>query len=277
VSRSARTPRSRRWTAAVVGGAATGAVLLGGGIALADGSGSGSADAPSTDQAPGDRGPAGERVVGTVTAVSDSSLTVTDDTGAAHELTLSDETRYGGPGGGPGGPGRGPGGPGEGRPGPGGGAPDAPADGSTPAAPSDGSTPAAPSEGDAPTAPSEGSAPSDAPAPPADGSTPAEGDAPAPPAGDAPDAGSAADIAVGDRVEVRVSDGAALEVREVDAHVDGTVVSVDGTDLTVVTTPGLRVDVDAASLSELPAVGDEVHLHGSVTDDGRTVVADADR
>jgi hypothetical protein len=40
VNSSARTTRSRRWTAVVVGGAATGAVLLGGGIALADGSGS---------------------------------------------------------------------------------------------------------------------------------------------------------------------------------------------------------------------------------------------
>ncbi|GAA4335086.1 hypothetical protein GCM10023162_38550 [Klenkia terrae] len=110
------------------------------------------------------------------------------------------------------------------------------------------------------------------PAPPADGETPAapaEGDAPA-----APAAGSVDDLAVGDRVEVRVSDGAALEVREVVATVDGTVVSVDGTDLTVVTTPGLRVDVDAASLSALPAVGDDVHLHGTVADDGRSVVAD---
>jgi hypothetical protein len=81
---------------------------------------------------------------------------------------------------------------------------------------------------------------------------------------------------VGDRVEVRVSDGTALDVREVRATVDGTVVSVDGTDLTVVTTPGLRVDVDAASLSPLPAVGDDVHLHGTVTDGGRTVVATDD-
>ncbi len=54
-------------------------------------------------------------------------------------------------------------------------------------------------------------------------------------------------------------------------------VSVDGTDLTVVTVPGLRVDVDAAALTDLPAVGDEVHVHGSVSDDGRTVVADAGR
>jgi len=266
VSRSARTPRSRRWTAAVVGGAATGAVLLGGGIALADGSGSDAA--PATDQAPGDGGPGGERVVGTVTAVSGSSLTVTDDTGAAHELTLSDQTRYGGPGGGPdGGPGRGPdggpgGGPGgdQGRPGPGGDAPAPPADGSAPEAPSEGGTPTAPS--DAPAAPSEGDAPA----------APSEGDAPA-----APSEGSAADIAVGDRVEVRVSDSTAVEVHEVHAHVDGTVVSVDGTDLTVVTVPGLRVDVDAAALSDVPAVGDEVHLHGSVSEDGRTVVADADR
>ncbi|WP_225235382.1 hypothetical protein [Klenkia terrae] len=242
MTRSARPTRSRRWTAVVVGGAATGAVLLGGGIALADGSDSTTTapDAPSAPSAPA----AGDRVVGTVTAVSDSAVTVTDDTGTEHELTLSDDTRFGGgPAGGPGG------GPGAGGP----------AGGPAPAAPADGSAPEAPAGGELP-------------APPADGETPAapaEGDAPA-----APAAGSVDDLAVGDRVEVRVSDGAALEVREVVATVDGTVVSVDGTDLTVVTTPGLRVDVDAASLSALPAVGDDVHLHGTVADDGRSVVAD---
>ena len=263
VTRSARTTRSRRWTAVVVGGAATGAVLLGGGIALADGSDSTTTapDAPSAPSAPA----AGDRVVGTVTAVSDSALTVTDDTGTEHELTLSDDTRFGGgPAGGPGG------GPGAGGPA-GGPAPAAPADGSAPA---DGERPTAP-----PTAPPPRRRPAASsrhprrtarPRPPRPRATP-----PTPPhAPAAPAAGSVDDLAVGDRVEVRVSDGAALEVREVVATVDGTVVSVDGTDLTVVTTPGLRVDVDAASLSALPAVGDDVHLQGTVADDGRSVVAD---
>ncbi|KQS56818.1 hypothetical protein ASG36_17475 [Geodermatophilus sp. Leaf369] len=235
------TTRTRRWTAGVVGGAVAGAVLLGGGVALADG-GSSTTEAPTTDApatdapaagapAPGDGpvgpgadgerptppadgeaptppadgaaptppadgeapagGPAaggpgaeGDRLVGTVTAVSDTALTLTDDTGETHELTLTDDTRIGG-------------GPGE--------------------------------------------------------------------------EGSVADLATGDRVEVRATDGTASEVREALAHVDGVVVSVDGTDLTVVTTPGLHVDVDAAALSEVPAVGDDVHLSGTVTDD--TVVA----
>ena len=226
------TTRTRRWTAGVVGGAVAGAVLLGGGVALADG-GSSTTEAPTTDApatdapaagapAPGDGpvgpgadgerptpptdgeaptppadgeapagGPAaggpgagGDRLVGTVTAVSDTALTLTDDTGETHELTLTDDTRIGG-------------GPGE--------------------------------------------------------------------------EGSVGDLATGDRVEVRATDGTATEVREALAHVDGVVVSVDGTDLTVVTTPGLHVDVDAAALSEVPAVGDDVHLSGTVTDD--TVVA----
>ncbi|SDP54994.1 hypothetical protein SAMN05660199_04192 [Klenkia soli] len=269
-----RTARTRRWTAAVVGGTATGAVLLGGGIALADGTDSPSTTPEAGTSADAPAAPAaGDRVVGTVTAVSDSALTVTDDTGTEHELTLSDDTRFGG------GPTSGPdGGPAAGGPGAGGpGGPSAPADGSAPAAPSDGSAPAAPSDGSTPAAPADGSAPAapadgSAPAAPAEGGSSDSTGAPAAPA--APAAGSVDDIAVGDRVEVRVADGAAVEVHEVVATVDGTVVSVDGTDLTVVTTPGLRVEVDAAALSSLPSVGDDVHLHGTATDDGRSVVAD---
>jgi len=305
VNSSARTTRSRRWTAVVVGGAA-GAVLLGGGIALADGPGTDTAPSTTPDggSTTGTPAPGGDRLVGTVTAVSEDSLTLTDDTGASHEVALTDQTRFGGPGaGGPGAGGPGAGGPGAGGPGSGGpaaptdgsapAAPAAPSDGSAPAAPSDGSAPAAPSDGSAPAAPSDGSAPaapSDGSTPPApgDGSAPAapsDGSAPAAPSdGSTPPApgegatppatGSADDIAVGDRVEVRVSDGTALDVHEVQATVDGTVVAVNGTDLTVVTTPGLRVAVDAGSLSALPSVGDDVHLHGTVSDDGRTVVAD---
>ncbi|KQS63596.1 hypothetical protein [Modestobacter sp. Leaf380] len=285
-------PRSRRWTAAVVGGSIAGAALLGGGVALADGSGS---DEPASGSvpAPGDRG---DRLVGTVTAVSEDSLTLTDDAGASHQVALTDDTRVGGPGaGGPGADGPAADGPGAGGPGaggPGAGRPADAADGDAPAAPAPvGETPT----GDAPEPPQAPEAPTGAPAtdPPADapaadapasdapapGAPAAGADVPAAPGADgevaappAPEGSGTEDIAVGDRVEVRVSDGAATEVREVRAHVDGVVVSVDGTDLTVVTTPGLRVEVDAAALDALPAVGDDVHLSGTVTD-GTTVVA----
>jgi hypothetical protein len=218
----ARRP-ARRWVVPVVGGALAGSVLLGGGVALADGAdpstGSATTESPaSTDGAPTPPsgaptppdgaptppsgapapgadapapprgGPAGEasgdRLVGTLTAVSDSSLTVTDDQGSEHQLTRDADTRV------------------TGEPG---------------------------------------------------------------------DEDSA--LARGERVEVRAEDGAAQEVHRVLAHVDGVVTAVDGDELTVVTTPGLHVQVDASGLDDVPAVGDAAHLVGTVTADGDTVTA----
>ena len=247
------TARAPRWRTPLVGGLVVSAVLLGGGVALADGGGStGTASAPSapgTDhpQAPGgqpgtpgtagttdppgkgDRPhraggrqePAGDRTVGRVTAVSDGALTVTDDLGTTHRFTVSATTRI--------------------------------HDGKAPARP-----PAAAPSGSS-TTPTEPTPTKPTPTKP----TPTE---PAPGQG----TGS---LSVGQRVEVRSTDSAATEVRVVLARVDGLVTAVHGTTLTVTTNPGLHVQVDAHALSPVPAVGARVHLQGTVSADGDTVVA----
>lgn len=99
------------------------------------------------------------------------------------------------------------------------------------------------------------------PTPPAAGSKPV-----------APAQGSASDLATGQRVEVTVKDGAALEVGIVRAHVDGTVLDTSGGSATVVTRDGLHVRLDLSATKDGVTVGQHVRATGTASADGASVL-----
>jgi hypothetical protein len=95
-------------------------------------------------------------------------------------------------------------------------------------------------------------------------------DPPAP--GTDPSSVTATKPAVGQRVELRVRDGAVLEAGVVHAHADGTVLSTSGTSAVLVTRDGLHVTLDLSGADATVAVGDQVHADGSANADGTAIV-----
>ena len=77
---------------------------------------------------------------------------------------------------------------------------------------------------------------------------------------------------VGQRVELRVLDGAVVDAGVVHAHADGTVLSTSGTSAVLVTREGLHVTLDLSATDATVAVGDQVHADGSANSDGTAIV-----
>lgn len=83
------------------------------------------------------------------------------------------------------------------------------------------------------------------------------------------------DLDNGERVVVRVgSDGTAVAVGVIPAHVVGTVTALDGARATVRRPDGLAVQVDLSGVSERPEVGTMVAVRGSADDSGGVLRAE---
>jgi hypothetical protein len=80
---------------------------------------------------------------------------------------------------------------------------------------------------------------------------------------------------VGQRVELRVLDGAVQDAGVVHAHADGTVLSTSGTSAVLVTREGLHVALDLSATDATVASGDQVHAEGSANSDGTAIVVSA--
>lgn len=168
----------------------------------------------------------GTRVVGVITAVSASSITVQGDDGTQTTFALTDNTRY---------------------------------RTSEPAGPGFDRTPPKPGQ-------ALGQKSSDGP----DGGSSTR--APA-----VPEQGSASDLTAGQRVEVIATDNSdsensATAIGVVTAHVDGTVLSVDGDSAVVVARDGLRTTLDLSGTDDTVSAGDQVRATGSANSDGSALV-----
>lgn len=67
-------------------------------------------------------------------------------------------------------------------------------------------------------------------------------------------------------------DGDIVSARLVTAHADGTLTALSGSTGTVTTREGLKIPLDLSGVTTTAAVGDDVHVRGTVDAAGTTVV-----